>query len=217
MYWKPNICKLHKPCIRNIIFDLGNTLVYFDFSYFYNGIAEREKKLSGLKFKKYIYDNKLDVKLMTGRMSHREFFRKVKKKFDLKIGYGDFMFFYADIFWANQNMKRFLEKISRIKKYKLFLLSNTDSVHITFIDNNFPFVRLLKKRVLSYKVNMIKPHKKLFKYTLEKFHLKPEETVLVDDMKDNIISAQALGIKTIHYNLHKKFTSEFSRLVKGIS
>jgi len=208
---------LQKPCIKNIIFDLGNTLVYFDFSYFYNGIAEREKKVNATKFKKYILDNKLDYKLMTGRLAHKEFFRKLKKKFDLKIGYNDFLFFYSDIFWANPNMKKFLEKISRIKKYRLFLLSNTDSTHITFIDNNFPFVRLLKSRVLSYKVKMVKPQKNIFKYTVDKFKLVPEETVLVDDMKDNIIAAKTLGLKTIHYNNHKKFTSEFSKLVKGIS
>ena len=64
---------------------------------------------------------------------------------------------------------------------------------------------------------MVKPQKRIFKYTLEKFNLVPEETVLVDDMKENTISAKALGIKTIHYTNHKKFTSEFSRLVKGIS
>ncbi|MFZ4591466.1 MAG: HAD family hydrolase [Ignavibacteria bacterium] len=208
---------MQKSCVRNIIFDLGNTLVYFDFSYFYNGIAEREKKLSGIKLKKYILDNRFDHKLMTGRIAHKEFFRKLKKKFDLKIGYNDFIYFYSDIFWANSNMKRFLEKISRIKKYRLFLLSNTDSPHITFIDNNFPFVKILKKRVLSYKVNMAKPNKRIFKLTLEKFNLIPEETVLIDDMKDNIVSAQSLGIKTIHYNNHKKFTSEFSKLVKGLS
>jgi FMN phosphatase YigB (HAD superfamily) len=217
MCWKLNICNLHKPCIRNIIFDLGNTLVYFDFSYFYNGIAEREKNLNGARLKKYIIDNKIDHKLMSGRLLHKEFFRKLKKKFDLKIGYDDFIYFYSDIFWVNPNMKKFLEKISRVKKYRLFLLSNTDSPHITFIDHNFPFVKLLKKRVLSYKINMVKPQKKIFRYTLDKFDLVPEETVLVDDMKDNILAAQTLGIKTIHYNNHRKFTSEFSKLVKGIS
>jgi len=196
---------------------MGNTLVYFDLSYFYNGIAEREKKLNAVKFRKYIVDNKIYIKLMTGRLTHKDFFRKLKKKFALRIGYNDFIFFYSDIFWVNPNMKKFLEKISRIKKYKLFLLSNTDSPHITFIDNNFPFVRLLKKRVLSYKVHMVKPQKKIFKYTIDKFNLLPEETVLVDDMKDNILSAQSLGIKTILYKNHRKFTSEFSKLVKGLA
>ncbi len=217
MFWKRNICNLKNTGIKNIVFDLGNTLVYFDFSYFFNGISEREKKLSAIKFKKYIIDNKIDVKLMSGRLKHKDLFRHLKKKFDLKIGYNDFIYFYSDIFWANTNMKKFLEKISRIKKYKLFLLSNTDSVHIAFIDNNIPFVKLIKNRVLSYKVKIIKPNKKIFKHLLEKYKLVPEETIYIDDLKDNVLSAQNLGIKTIHYSHHKKFTSEFSALVKAAS
>lgn len=205
-----------KSGIKNIIFDLGNTLVYFDLGYFYSGVAEREKRLNAAKFKKFIIKNRLDIKLITGRLNHKDFFRKLKRKFDLKIGYNDFIYFYYDIFWVNENMKRFLEKISRVKKYKLYLLSNTDSPHINFIDKNFPFIKIIKNRVLSYKINMAKPDKKIFKYTIDKFKLLPEETVLIDDIKENLLSAQKLGINTIHYSSHRKFTSEFSRLIKSV-
>ncbi len=205
-----------KSGIKNIIFDLGNTLVYFDLGYFFSGVAEREKRLNAAKFKKFIIKNRLDIKLITGRLNHKDFFRKLKRKFDLKIGYNDFIYFYSDIFWVNENMKRFLEKISRVKKYKLYLLSNTDSPHINFIDKNFPFIKIIKNRVLSYKINMAKPDKKIFKYTIDKFKLLPEETVLIDDIKENLLSAQKLGINTIHYSSHRKFTSEFSRLIKSV-
>ena len=205
-----------KSGIKNIIFDLGNTLVYFDLGYFYSGVAEREKRLNAAKFKKFIIKNRLDIKLITGRLNHKDFFRKLKRKFDLKIGYNDFIYFYSDIFWVNENMKRFLEKISRVKKYKLFLLSNTDSPHINFIDKNFPFIKIIKNRVLSYKINMAKPDKKIFKYIIDKFKLLPEETVLIDDIKENLLSAQKLGINTIHYSSHRKFTSEFSKLIKSV-
>jgi HAD superfamily hydrolase (TIGR01509 family) len=205
---------LIKYKVRNIVFDLGNTLVFFDHTYFVNGLAEREKHLNAVKFRKYITANKLDIKLLTGRMNHKEFFRKLKKKFDLKIGYADFIYFYSDVFWENPNMKRLLEKISRIKKYKLYLLSNTDAPHMNFIDKNFPYVRILKTRVLSYKVHMYKPQKKIFRYMLEKYKLEPGSTLLIDDMKDNIKSASSLGMNVIHYKVHKKFMSEFSRILK---
>jgi glucose-1-phosphatase len=200
--------------VRNIIFDLGNTLVFFDHSYFFNGIAEREKHLNVAKLKKYIVKNKIDLKLISGRMNHKEYFRKLKKKFDLKIGYADFMYFYSDVFWENPNMKRLLEKISRIKKYKLYLLSNTDAPHMNFIDKNFPYVKILKNRVLSYKVHMYKPQKKIFRYMLDKYKLDAESTLLIDDMPDNVKSASALGMNAIHYKVHKKFMSEFSRVLK---
>ena len=201
--------------IEYIIFDLGNTLVYFDFSYFYDRIAHLEKKLNPSKFRKFINDKKLGIKLTKGTLDHKTFFRILKKKFDLKIGYDDFKYFYSDVFWINNQMKNFLDKISRIKKYKLFLLSNTDALHMNFIDKNFPFVGVLKNRVLSYKVGMIKPQKVIFRYTLKKYNLNPEKTLIIDDIKENILSASSLGIKTILYKNHRSFIKKFSVLAKN--
>jgi putative hydrolase of the HAD superfamily len=201
--------------IENIIFDLGNTLVYFDFCYFYDRIAHLEKKLNPSKFRKFINDKKLGIKLTKGTLDHKTFFRILKKKFDLKIGYDEFKYFYSDVFWINNQMKNFLDKISRIKKYKLFLLSNTDALHMNFIDKNFPFVGVLKNRVLSYKVGMIKPQKVIFRYTLKKYNLNPEKTLIIDDIKENILSASSLGIKTILYKNHRSFIKKFSALAKN--
>ena len=201
--------------IENIIFDLGNTLVYFDFCYFYDRIAHLEKKLNPSKFRKFINDKKLGIKLTKGTLDHKTFFRILKKKFDLKIGYDDFKYFYSDVFWINNQMKNFLDKISMIKKYKLFLLSNTDALHMNFIDKNFPFVGVLKNRVLSYKVGMIKPQKVIFRYTLKKYNLNPEKTLIIDDIKENILSASSLGIKTILYKNHRSFIKKFSALAKN--
>ncbi len=202
--------------VKNIIFDLGNTLLYFNFCYFYDGVAKLEKKLSATKLKKFIREKNLDIKLISGKLKHKDFFRILKKKFDLKIGYSDFIYFYSDIFWANIPMKKFLERISRVKKFGIYLLSNTDSQHINFVDRNFPFVRILRKRVLSFKVGLYKPQKKIFTYTLEKYSLKPENTLLIDDMKDNIDCAKLLGIRTIHYKDHRKFLSEFSAFARNV-
>lgn len=202
------------PGIENIIFDIGNTLIYYDFCYFYDRVAHLEKKLNPSSLKRFILDKKLDEKLFKGTLTHKDFFRIIKRKFNLKIGYNDFKYFYSDIFWANLSMKIFLEKIYRIKKYKLFLLSNTDTVHLKFIDKNFPYLGMVKKRVLSFKVKAVKPQKVIFKHILKKYNLEPGKSLLIDDMKKNIISASSLGIKTIHYKNHKTFLKRFSALAK---
>ena len=199
--------------IKNILFDLGNTLVYFDFWYFYDGVARLEKKLNPVKFKKFINESKFPDKLSMGKLKHKDFFKILKKKFCLKIGFDDFINLYVDIFWTNTNMKIFVEKLSKTKRFKMILLSNTDSYHIKFIDNNFPFVKLLKNRVLSFRVNSIKPQKKIFVETLRKYKLKSHETLLIDDMRPNIKAAQELGIKAIHYKEHRKFMRQFTKIV----
>ena len=207
---------MHKGPIENIIFDLGNTLVYFDFCYFYDRVALHEKNLNARTFKNFVLNKKYDLKITRGTISVKDFFKILKRKFKLKIGYSDFLFFYSDIFWENTPMKIFVEKIARIKKFNIFLLSNTDPVHINFIDRNFPFVRLFKKRVLSYKVKMNKPQKKIFLHTLQKYNLKPCKTLLIDDVKENIKISETLGMKAIHYKNHKAFLKQFSKLNKKI-
>lgn len=194
--------------IKNIIFDLGNTLVYFDYSYFFEGVYKLDRKLKPAMLKKYFRDNRLDVHLGTGRITVRESFRKLKKKHDLRIGFGDFHELYCDIFWQNNEMKKFLEDKLLDSKFRLFMLSNTDSSHINFINKNFPYVKHIRRRILSYKVNSIKPEKKIFRHLTERMSIVPEESVFIDDMKPNILTARQLGFNAIHYTSHRKFLKE---------
>lgn len=200
--------------IKNIILDLGNTLVYFDYCYFYDGIAKLEKKVYARSLKKYFVDNKFDIKIGSGKLNIKQAFKILKKKFNMRIGYADFYYLYCDIFWENTYMKNFLENKLLDSGYKLFMLSNVDSSHINFIDNNFPYVKNVKKRILSYKVRCIKPDKKIYRHIIDKFKLNPEESIFIDDLRSNILSAKAAGFNTIHYTSHKKFLKEFIRLTK---
>lgn len=198
--------------IKNIIFDLGNTLVYFDYCYFYDGVSRLEKKVSAGRLKKYFTDNRFDIKIGSSKLDIKQAFRIFKKKFNLRISYADFHFLYCDIFWENAQMKNFLENKLIDSGYKLFMLSNVDSSHINYIDHNFPYVKLIKKRVLSYKVKAVKPNKKIYNYIIEKHNLIPEETVFIDDLKANILAGKLHKFNTIHYTSHKRFLKEFHDL-----
>lgn len=206
---------MDKPKIKNIIFDLGNTLIFFDHSYFYDGLANIEKGLNANKLRKFILEKKLDVKLGKGRISSKDFFRAVKKKFDIKTSYSDFIYLYSDVFWENKPMIRLLENLIEQKKYKIFLLSNTDSSHFNFILKNFPSVNLIKNKVLSYKVDALKPERKIFTDMVKKYKINPECSVFIDDIKPYIMAASKLNFNTIHYTNHKTFLKKFNLMLKG--
>ena len=200
--------------IKNIILDLGNTLVYFDYCYFYDGVAKLEKNVNARKLKKYFTDNKFDTKIGSGKLNIKQAFKILKKKFNLRISYADFYYLYCDIFWENSAMKNFLENKLLDSKYRLFMLSNVDSSHINFIDNNFPYVKNVKKRILSYKVKCIKPDRKIYNHVLNRFNIDPVESIFIDDLKNNILTAKAFGFNTIHYTSHKRFLKEFDKFTK---
>jgi len=205
---------LPSPKIKNIILDLGNTLVYFDYCYFYDGIALLEKKLNARKLKKYFTDNDFDIKIGSGKLTIKEAFKILKKQFNLRIGYSDFYYLYSDIFWENTGMKNFLENKLLNSNYRLYMLSNVDASHINFIDKNFPYVKNVKKRILSYEVKAVKPGNKIYKELISKYKIDPKESIFIDDLKSNILAARELGFNTIQYSTHKKFLKEFSNLTK---
>lgn len=90
-------------------------------------------------------------------------------------------------------------------KYNVFLLSNTNEIHLTHI-NNYLFDTygitsinsLFKKAYFSHEVGFRKPNPEIFKLVLNKNELNPSETLFVDDSIEHIQSAQQLGINTKH-------------------
>ena len=50
---------------------------------------------------------------------------------------------------------------------------------------------------LSNQLGMKKPEEEMFAHALENYNLNPEETILIDDTKKNLISAQRVGIRPI--------------------
>ena len=199
--------------IKNIIFDIGNTLVYFDHNIFFDGVARIEKKFNANNFRDYIISNKLGLKLAGSRITHKEVYHLLKKEFGIKTNFPDFIHIHNDVFWENINMKDFLKKIAKDKRFELFMLSNTDSEHIKFLNKNFRYINVIKRRILSFEVKMLKPGKRIFRYTIKKYNLIPKETLFIDDLKENVLSAESLGINTIHYTAHDSFLKQFNIII----
>lgn len=90
-------------------------------------------------------------------------------------------------------------------KYNVFLLSNTNEIHLTHI-NNYLFDTygittinsLFKKAYFSHQIGLRKPNPEIFKFVLNKNELNPSETLFVDDSIEHIQSAQQLGMHTKH-------------------
>jgi epoxide hydrolase-like predicted phosphatase len=90
-------------------------------------------------------------------------------------------------------------------RYRLFLLSNTSSIHITQVNKILEastgvgqLEDLFETVFLSYEMGLMKPDIRIYQQVLDKAGLKAEETLFLDDNADNIRSAAQLGIETIH-------------------
>ncbi|MFQ3297058.1 MAG: FMN phosphatase YigB (HAD superfamily) [Polaribacter sp.] len=95
---------------------------------------------------------------------------------------------------------RFIQELAESKKYRLFLLSNTNDLHISWIKNNWglklynSFKICFEQFYLSHEINLRKPNHTIYEFVLKANNLIAEETFFIDDTKENTVAAKMLGI-----------------------
>jgi putative hydrolase of the HAD superfamily len=91
--------------------------------------------------------------------------------------------------------------------HRIFLLSNTNSIHIRQVSKivnstiQKPSIdHLFENAYYSHQVNMRKPNKDIYEHVLQQNTLKPSETLFLDDNPINFSGAHAAGISTLEVN-----------------
>lgn len=104
----------------------------------------------------------------------------------------------------------FIEGLKQENRYRLFLLSNTNALHIEKvkiamgIKYYHRFQTCFEKFYLSHEIKMRKPNTAIYEFVLKENDLNAAETFFVDDTKENTDSAAALGIKVWHLQVGKQ-------------
>lgn len=95
--------------------------------------------------------------------------------------------------------------LKRIKsKYRLFLFSNTNALHLDHFqksfkkDHGFDIDDLFEKAYYSHIVNCRKPDHASYRLVLNENNLYPHETAFIDDALINVLAANEVGIKGVH-------------------
>ncbi|MEJ2105467.1 MAG: HAD-IA family hydrolase [Ignavibacteriaceae bacterium] len=144
-----------------IVFDLGNVLIPFDYSKAINKLNEVENGL-GNRFYEFFKSNyNLHRQFESGKISEKEFINKMLKIVDHKIDEITFCKYYADIFSLNEDVISLLPSLK--KNYKLFLLSNTDSIHKKYGWEKYEFLKYFDKLILSFEIGAVKPEEKIYR------------------------------------------------------
>lgn len=96
----------------------------------------------------------------------------------------------------------FIEALAQENEYRLFLLSNTNALHIPEVvkimgDSIYNrFKDSFEQFYLSHEIHLRKPNADIYEFVLEQNGLIPNETLFIDDTLENTEAADKLGIKT---------------------
>ncbi|HOW58137.1 MAG TPA: HAD family phosphatase [Candidatus Omnitrophota bacterium] len=200
--------------IKAVIFDLGNVLVNYDVK----RAARRFSKAGGIsqiRIWAHFFLSKFEQAYTRGEISTMEFYRAACRVFKKPIPYKLFKQYWNDIFWENPGMERLLVRLK--KYYPLYLISNTNLMHFTYIKKHFKLLRHFKKKFPSHEVRARKPELRIYRRVLSKIGLRPEQTVFIDDMKSFIRGARKAGMHAIHFKNRLQLVRDLRRLgIKGV-
>ncbi len=181
--------------IRAIIFDIGRVLIRVDISRATSGLA------SGLSLTPEEVWSAIEKDArwpdwQEGRISPRDWHLHVTKRLGASLTFEQFTEVWNRSLDPNPiQSESFLEKLS--KKYRLALLSNTDSIHMTEEEARFPFFRFFPIRIYSFRVGASKPDPVIYREALKACKVRAEEAVYIDDITAYAEAAQRLGMTGI--------------------
>lgn len=178
-----------------IVFDLGKTLVDFDYSIAAGRIAPRcNPRADPENF--FSTHAALLTSYELGLLNTTQFFEQVKALSGFCGTQAEFGEAFADIFTPIQPMIDLHAELRR-KKLATYVFSNTNDLAVDYIRKNFPFFNEFDGYILSYEHGFMKPAAKFYEILEQESGRRPGEIFFMDDRAENIEAGAVRGWKTI--------------------
>ena len=182
--------------IDTIIFDFGGVLVDWNPRYVYRDYFQDDEKMEW--FLSTICTDEWNIEQDRGRSLaeatdllvalHSEWEKEIR------MYYGEWESMLKDA--IHETVEILLELKTR---YKMYGLTNWSAETFPIALDRFEFFQVFDGILVSGKEKMIKPDEKIFERMMEKFDLKPEKCLFIDDNFKNVEASRKFGIETIHF------------------
>ncbi|MFW5998868.1 MAG: HAD family hydrolase [bacterium] len=192
--------------IKNIVFDIGQVLLTFEPENYLNKYIEDRDKINSLA--QITFRSKKWLKLDRGEWDieeavdyfikhHPEYAEIIKKAVES----------WTDMLNPIEDTIEILKYVKN-RGYNTYILSNFPEQGFRQIYSHFSFWDYLDGIIISAQEGYIKPEKELYEILLNRFELKPEATLFIDDSKKNIEGARKAGMKGIVFTNSEKLKKQ---------
>lgn len=189
--------------LQNIIFDLGNVIIDIDLE----AVRRKVAQLTGTTPKEVqalIDQSDIFLHYEKGQITSRVFRDQLRDLFHTE--WPDSL---VDELWngilLNIPKERFRLLEHLAPQYRMFVLSNTNEIHIQqfeqIVEASYgwsAFESFFDKIYYSHQMGKRKPEPEIFNQVIKTHQLKPGATLFIDDFHENVVSADALGLQTLH-------------------
>lgn len=193
--------------IRTVIFDLGKTIVPFDFQRGYAAISEF-CPYDAAEIPQRIGSTDLVHRFEAGEVEPEDFVRQFSRILDLDLSYERFCEVWSSIFLPETLIPESLVAGLR-RRYRMLLLSNTNAIHFAMIRETYPIIRHFEGYVLSYEVGALKPEPKIYREAIARAGCRPQEIFFADDIPSYVDAARREGIDAVQFESLPRLEEEF--------
>ena len=88
------------------------------------------------------------------------------------------------------------------------ILSNMGDSVLQSVEREFAWIHRFDVLVWSYQLGIAKPDPAIYRHTLAQLGTLPEETLFIDDKRENVEAAEALGIQSIEFSSVEQLRQE---------
>lgn len=199
--------------IKNIIFDIGQVLVHFRYHEYMKelGFSEEIQDV----FCKKIVENPLWSEFDLGIRETEDIISEMKSRVPEYTAEADLFFDRIDDIVESFPYARSWIADLKQRGYNVYLLSNYPRDMFDMHERDkFNFTDLVDGKIISGHVKMTKPNPEIYKLLCKTYGLKPEESIFLDDRKENIEAADKLGMHTILFQTYEQARDELNYKLK---
>ena len=193
------------------LFDLGGIFFDWDPNHFYKKIFKNDDERE--YFIKNICNDEWNIKQDAGRLikdAENDLIQKFPDYQDkIRLYYKNHHRMFRKIFQKSVDILNELKN----NKYECYVLSNWSWETFHGMDKKYSFLNQFDDLIISGKEKLVKPDAQIYKLAIKRFNLIPEETIFIDDKKENIDAANKLGFLTIHLTDPEIITQEINRFI----
>ena len=203
--------------IKSIIFDLGAVLLNINYTKTISDFEKIGVKNASTFYSKIMQDSIFDD-IEIGKISELYFLETLKSKTENANINQVKKACNAMLLDLPNNRLNVLKSLKN--KYKIFLLSNTNSIHISEFVKKIGikkyqyFTNLFEKIYYSHEIGLRKPQKECFQLILNENNLLAKEVLFIDDSYQHILGAKKLGIQTYHLKDDEEITTLFPDIIQ---
>ncbi len=196
--------------ITTIIFDIGNVLADFTWKEHYERFGYDEEMVE--RIAKATVKNPAWNEVDRGVLSMEEILQSfIDSDPEIEREIREVLEDTSTIVKRNDYAIPWLQEL-KSKGYRVLYLSNFSEKAEKDCAQALDFIPYMDGGILSYQEKVIKPMPEIYQLLIDRYDLKPEECVFMDDTVANLEGAEKFGIHTIHFHDQKQAVEELRKL-----